>query len=831
MLHLQRPPGRYAGLKTDKAANLLREALKQMNDGKYSRSFALLKELLAADPSHTEARRLLATLLLKFGNLGTARTAFETLVKEAFQRREYAEAQSLLREYLSVAPRCVAFLDLLGQAHELGGDPLGAVFEYEKAIDLLLQDPDPERPTYAQELFEKIKLLAPSSFVANRVAARMPAASPSPPAPETIGPDDRRQAKDEQKPEMTEPVSLLVPPLSDESPQDTLESETEVGTPADHDDGPTDERLEEDEIDDDIEKPVPFPPVNAMGPSSLGADEMADLDEDVTHDEHDAPSSSEDDRSDAGTPAEASEPQPVTSYAPADVAETSAKQTLYWERVTGAVPSPHVAVSDSTKDAPIAWRRHSGPGFFYKIHRRLAVQFSVLRRRVVWLTGSFTRLSIALGVAIVVWIVLIVGLAAGTWLHLEEKPSETFQSLMNGVPPKSIDDPNNNGYLLLLGFSSDEAHDPLRMGYERWLTRGEQTDRCFTQEPTGRLTIAGAREDAPTARWFKELDPAAEFAEDTARVRHAVDSDGSRLTRYQQWLTLPFEDWGFGYTGGVGCREILDVHRLYLVEGFAQGLTPGLERVESDLLAWRKVAAQSKTLAMKVLALTALNDDAAVMSGLLHRSGADNKVIQRVTRMAKPFNAEERSLKWPVQNEFVLAAKRMDGRLHRRSGQESIVAAAVLRMPLPKQRTLNAYAAYHERVAHTPWTANGKMPSLYEFAHVPARTWIDYVLNPIDNILSPDTLFDWHMIAGMVLEADARMRLAGLQARLRAASGGSNPVARIAQAGPPFFDPFTDLPMLVDPASHRLYSVGIDGKDDHGDPAFDVSVPYSSLTP
>ena len=160
-------------MKQDKSAELLHEVRRQMGDGKFSRAFATLKDLLASNPSHREGRRLLATLLLKFGNLATAKNAFETLVKEALQRRDYSEVESLLREYLVAGPRCVAFIEMLGAAYEAKGDPLGAVFEYEKAIDMLLEDHDPERPTYAQDLFEKIKQLAPSSFVANRVAARL----------------------------------------------------------------------------------------------------------------------------------------------------------------------------------------------------------------------------------------------------------------------------------------------------------------------------------------------------------------------------------------------------------------------------------------------------------------------------------------------------------------------------------------------------------------------------------------------------------------------------------------------------------------------------------
>ena len=60
-----------------KKSVLLEEAITHMNAGKYGRSSAALKELLALDPQNTEARRLFATLHLRLGSLVTARQAFE----------------------------------------------------------------------------------------------------------------------------------------------------------------------------------------------------------------------------------------------------------------------------------------------------------------------------------------------------------------------------------------------------------------------------------------------------------------------------------------------------------------------------------------------------------------------------------------------------------------------------------------------------------------------------------------------------------------------------------------------------------------------------------
>ena len=154
----------------NKKTALLEEAITHMNAGKYGRSSAALKELLALDPLNTEARRLFATLHLRLGSLISARTAFESLAREALERQDYWLAESLLREYLSAGPRCVPFLDMLGQLYEAKGDFMAAVAEYGKAIEVLIEDPDPDNPKRAAELFEKLRSVAPDSPVASRLA-------------------------------------------------------------------------------------------------------------------------------------------------------------------------------------------------------------------------------------------------------------------------------------------------------------------------------------------------------------------------------------------------------------------------------------------------------------------------------------------------------------------------------------------------------------------------------------------------------------------------------------------------------------------------------------
>ncbi|HWG97675.1 MAG TPA: tetratricopeptide repeat protein, partial [Nitrospira sp.] len=150
---------------------LLEQAITQMNAGKYGRSSAALKELLALDPHNMEARRLFATLHLRLGSLIPARQAFDSLISEAFQRQDYWLAESLLREYLAAGPRCVPFLEKLGALYQEKGNALEAVGEYGKAIDILIEDPEPDNPHHAAQLYAKIRELAPASPVAFRLAS------------------------------------------------------------------------------------------------------------------------------------------------------------------------------------------------------------------------------------------------------------------------------------------------------------------------------------------------------------------------------------------------------------------------------------------------------------------------------------------------------------------------------------------------------------------------------------------------------------------------------------------------------------------------------------
>ncbi|MGH7164298.1 MAG: hypothetical protein ACREIS_02095, partial [Nitrospiraceae bacterium] len=195
---------------------LFDEASKQMNAGKYGRVSSVLKELLAVDSTHQEGRRLFARMHLKLGNLITARAILETLAQEAMQRRDHRVAEAVLREYLAAAPRCLPFLELLGQVCEDKGDALAATTEYAKAIEMVLEDPEPDRPTLAVDLYAKVKWLAPMGPVTQRFASLFePPPAPTPTAPSPMEPRVDAQPKPVKPPPATvppEPLPVATPP-------------------------------------------------------------------------------------------------------------------------------------------------------------------------------------------------------------------------------------------------------------------------------------------------------------------------------------------------------------------------------------------------------------------------------------------------------------------------------------------------------------------------------------------------------------------------------------------------------------------------------------------
>lgn len=346
---------------------------------------------------------------------------------------------------------------------------------------------------------------------------------------------------------------------------------------------------------------------------------------------------------------------------------------------------------------------------------------------------------------------------------------------------------------------------------------------CLGEEAKTPAGTGGAS-DHMVKGWIRSGDLLANIKGQGGALKSLTSREATALGRYQQWLTMPFDDWGFGQPFSPNCTRVLFAHRLYVLEGFSQDLPTGLERLEADVQAWRTAMGQAKSLPMKMLAATAVQDDASVASGLLNRTELDGPALARLSKMIRPLDQMELSIRWPMQSQFVLATKTVSAELkddgHDRPWHASLAAA----MRLPVQRRANAYAEYYE--AANKAVAGGRytnLPKVSNFVRTPPSGVMDYLANPVEHIVGIEALPLWDPFVHRIIEMDAQLRLAGLQAWLRRGPQDGDVLTRLAKAGQAYYDPFTGLPMLVNQRKGVIYSVGRDGKDQEGDGARDVT--------
>ncbi|HEU4502197.1 MAG TPA: hypothetical protein VFR82_11155 [Nitrospira sp.] len=442
-------------------------------------------------------------------------------------------------------------------------------------------------------------------------------------------------------------------------------------------------------------------------------------------------------------------------------------------------------------------------------------------------TRSLTFLVLMTAVAVVV--VVAAGLAAIglTWMAMEDAPSPLYQNLTIS-PPRTITDAKKNGYLLLLGFDAPAGLDPLQVGYERKPGLQDKTaaQLCSAGDEAKDTGSAGASGQVVRG-WVRSGDFLSQVKGQSGSIRSFVSRESVTLARYQQWLAMPFDDWGFGQSLSPNCSRVLLAHRLFVLEGFNQDLSSGIDRLETDMQSWRAALGQSKTLAMKMLAVTAVQDDASVASGLLSRAELDGAALARLTKMVRPLDQAELSVRWPMHSQFVWATKSVSAELkddQTRDRPWHATMASAMRLPI--QRRANAYAEYYE--AANKAVAGGRytnLPKLSSFVRTPPSGVMDYLVNPVEHIVGVEPLPSWDPYVMRIVEADAELRLAGLQAWIRRGPQEGDVLTRLAKAGQASYDPFTGLPMLVNQRKGLIYSVGRDGKDQEGDNTRDLAVP------
>jgi tetratricopeptide (TPR) repeat protein len=159
--------------KNTEPVNLLSEATRRIEARQFAGAEAILNQLLTKEPGNPEVCQLLAKLHLQRGDLQVALGEYRYLAGAALRAQHYEQAESLIVEFLAIEPNSVPIIELYGELYEERGDAANAVIRYGKAIELLLQHPEPGMPTLHEELFEKIKLLAPDNPILAKLSALM----------------------------------------------------------------------------------------------------------------------------------------------------------------------------------------------------------------------------------------------------------------------------------------------------------------------------------------------------------------------------------------------------------------------------------------------------------------------------------------------------------------------------------------------------------------------------------------------------------------------------------------------------------------------------------
>lgn len=151
--------------------DLLAEARRRIEEKQFAGAEAILNQLLSKEPGNPQVCQLLARLHLHQGQLQIALGEYRFLAGAALRAQEYPQAEGLIREFLAVEPNSVPLLELHGELYEEQGDLSTAVLHYGKAVEVLLEHPEPGLPTLHEEIFEKIKALAPDNPVVPRLDA------------------------------------------------------------------------------------------------------------------------------------------------------------------------------------------------------------------------------------------------------------------------------------------------------------------------------------------------------------------------------------------------------------------------------------------------------------------------------------------------------------------------------------------------------------------------------------------------------------------------------------------------------------------------------------
>lgn len=168
-----RPASAGKTQKPSESFDLLGEATRRMNEKQYAGAEAILNQLLTREPGNPQVCQLLARLHLQRGDTQVALGEYRFLAGAALRAQEFQSAESLITEFLAAHPQTVALLELYGELYEAKGDGAAAAQQYAKAVELLLDHPEPGMESLHEELFEKAKALSTDRALIDRLTARL----------------------------------------------------------------------------------------------------------------------------------------------------------------------------------------------------------------------------------------------------------------------------------------------------------------------------------------------------------------------------------------------------------------------------------------------------------------------------------------------------------------------------------------------------------------------------------------------------------------------------------------------------------------------------------
>lgn len=167
-------PGSAAPVqKPSEPVDLLAEAVRRMDEKQYAGAEAILNQMLTREPGNPQVCQLLARLHLQRGDVQVALGEYRFLAGAALRAHDLALAEWLIQEFLSADQNSVPMLELNGELLEEKGDNGGAAIQYAKAIELLLEHPEPGMESLHEELFEKVRSLSSDDTLVDRLTARM----------------------------------------------------------------------------------------------------------------------------------------------------------------------------------------------------------------------------------------------------------------------------------------------------------------------------------------------------------------------------------------------------------------------------------------------------------------------------------------------------------------------------------------------------------------------------------------------------------------------------------------------------------------------------------